>query len=251
MRPPVLAFYLSYAPVIPSDYSEQLTYLLHYPTGANEGQGSLPISLLLQQAVSLSQEPSTSTGASIVLQNRNILDIPIEVPERPARLNTRKRGDGRPTHATKPSVSDKRDISALSSSFPDIPAPASIARNILERGESLGINRAFFSTVSEIRVSIRSLTYSWYLLHGVILTICRKIYQTFPLRFRVKPPSLRTYPSCKALPGRDPHGTSATPKTGTLTISVSVAVGANITMTAMTASIHQSHETIVQAWKRR
>lgn len=152
--PPFLTFHLLVT-VIPSDYSEQLTYLLHYPTAPNDGP--LHISLLLQQAVRLSQEPNTSTGASIVLQNRNILGIPIEVPERPARPNSRKRGDARLAHASKQSVSEKRDARDTSSSAPGF--PETIARNILERGESLGINRAFFSTVSEIRVCYPMLFY--------------------------------------------------------------------------------------------
>jgi TBC1 domain family member 5 len=128
--------------VIPADYSEQLAYLLRYPSPT--GDLSLAISLLLQQAVRLSQEPNTSTGASIVLQNRNILGIPIEVPEAPAATNPRRRR----AHAGQPSSSiEKREASL--GGFPEM-----LARNILDKGESLGINRAIVNTVSELRVRL-------------------------------------------------------------------------------------------------
>ncbi|CAG7846481.1 SubName: Full=Related to molybdenum cofactor biosynthetic protein {ECO:0000313/EMBL:CCA66895.1} [Serendipita indica DSM 11827] len=128
--------------LLPSDYSEQLTYLLRYP--AAEG-GALHVSLLLQQAVRLSQEPNTSTGASIVLQNRNLLGIPIEVPEPPARPTPRRRGDRPQQQQTSiRTPTEKRE--SPQPGFPEL-----IARNIIDKSESLGINRAIFNTVSEIR----------------------------------------------------------------------------------------------------
>ncbi|KIM28970.1 hypothetical protein M408DRAFT_8402 [Serendipita vermifera MAFF 305830] len=130
--------------LIPGDYSEQLTYLLRYPTSSENGP--LHVSLLLQQAIRLSQEPNTSTGASIVLQNRNILNIPIEVPEPPARPTSRKRGDRGVNQGTK-TPNHNRDTSQ--SGFPEM-----FARNLIERGESLGINRAISNTVSELRKNL-------------------------------------------------------------------------------------------------
>lgn len=128
--------------VIPADYSEQLTYLLRYP--ASSDNGPLHVSLLLQQAIRLSQEPNTSTGASMVLQNRNILGIPIEVPEPPVRPTSRRRADRSGVQSAK-AASHLRESSQ--SGFPEM-----IARNLMERGESLGINRAISNTVSELRV---------------------------------------------------------------------------------------------------
>ncbi|KAG8810581.1 hypothetical protein FRC17_002867 [Serendipita sp. 399] len=130
--------------LIPSDYSEQLSYLLRYPT-SSEGGSSLHISLLLQQAIILSRDPNTSAGASIVLQNRNILGIPIEVPERPARPTPRRRGDRPPITTAAPNTGNERKEQS------QFGLPEIIARNILDKSESLGINRAIYNTVSEFR----------------------------------------------------------------------------------------------------
>ncbi|KAG8867855.1 hypothetical protein FRC20_004674 [Serendipita sp. 405] len=134
--------------LIPSDYSEQLTYLLRYSTSV-EGGSSLHLSLLLQQAIRLSQDPNTSTGASIVLQNRNVLGIPIEVPEPPVRPTSRRRGD-RPQIPQIPNSAPRTAHERKESQFG---FPEIIARNILDKSESLGINRAIYNTVSDIRKS--------------------------------------------------------------------------------------------------
>ncbi|TFY80327.1 hypothetical protein EWM64_g3677, partial [Hericium alpestre] len=68
--------------LIPSDYSTQLTYLLRYPT-PSPATSELPATpnhatLLLRQAIALQMSPSSSAGASIVVENRNLLNIPIE-----------------------------------------------------------------------------------------------------------------------------------------------------------------------------
>jgi TBC1 domain family protein 5 len=99
---------------------------------------------LLQQAIRLSQDPNTSAGASLVLQNRNVLGLPIETPEPPVRP-TRRRAEREQAPRT---PVDRREVVSSPGGFPEM-----IARNIIDRGESLGINRAIFNTVSEIRVS--------------------------------------------------------------------------------------------------
>lgn len=128
--------------MIPADYSEQLSYLLRYPVQPDDG--CVPVSLLLQQAIRLSQDPNTSTGASIVMQNRNVLGIPIEVPETAqVEISRRRRGH---TGAQSSSSVERREASL--GGFPEM-----LAKNILDRSESLGINRAIANTVSELRAS--------------------------------------------------------------------------------------------------
>lgn len=151
-------------PVIPSDYSTQLTFLLRYPPPpAHNLASSIPngqsfaachVTLLLRQALSLQISPTVATGASVVYENRNLLNIPSEVPEPPPPPTKRRAGqawtstinDGplralqRPIHL--------RSASSSSLGFPDI------ARNILDRSESLGINRTVMNAVSEIKVRI-------------------------------------------------------------------------------------------------
>ena len=150
-------------PVIPSDYSTQLTFLLRYPTPPvhempvptmNEHSfAACHTTLLLRQALSLQISPTVATGASVVYENHNLLNIVSEVPEPPPPPTKRRAEPGRTS-----SVNDgplrmlQRPIhvrygSSGSLGFPDI------ARNILDRSESLGINRTVLNAVSEIKVT--------------------------------------------------------------------------------------------------
>ena len=157
--------HLTGLPVIPSDYSTQLTFLLRYPpltihhlTNSTANEQSFVAhhtTLLLRQALSLQIAPTVATGASVVYENRNLLNIASEVPEplpppmkrrtEQGRISTMNDGHlrmlQRPMHA--------RYGSSGSLGFPDI------ARNILDRGESLGINRTVMNAVSEIKVTIK------------------------------------------------------------------------------------------------
>ncbi|OBZ75172.1 TBC1 domain family member 5 [Grifola frondosa] len=74
--------------LIPSDYSGQLTYLLRYPTSQTSSQFTPETSLhhttlLLRQALTLQMSPSPTTGVSVIHENKNLLNIPVEVPEPP------------------------------------------------------------------------------------------------------------------------------------------------------------------------
>ncbi|KAF7338357.1 Rab-GAP TBC domain-containing protein [Mycena venus] len=68
--------------LIPSDYSGQLTSLLRYPSHRT-ADGPHHTSVLLRQALALQMSPNQATGHSLVLENRNFLNIPTEVPEPP------------------------------------------------------------------------------------------------------------------------------------------------------------------------
>ena len=112
----------------------------------------------MRQALSLQIAPTVATGASVVYENRNLLNIPSEVPEPPPPPMKRRTEQGRtindgplrmlqrPTHA--------RYGSSGSLGLPDI------ARNILDRSESLGINRTVMNAVSEIKVTVKHTTLS-------------------------------------------------------------------------------------------
>ncbi|KAF9650831.1 RabGAP/TBC [Thelephora ganbajun] len=157
--------------LIPSDYSTQLTFLLRYPplpihnfsnsTTNEQSFATHHIALLLRQALSLQIAPTVTTGASVVYENRNLLSIASEVPEPPPPPMKRRTEQGRipaindgplrmlqrPMHA--------RYGSSGSLGFPDI------ARNILDRGESLGINRTVMNAVSEIKRNLPDLSASF------------------------------------------------------------------------------------------
>lgn len=145
-------------PVIPSDYSSQLTFLLRYPTSAAQDSSTpLPIhssTLLIRQALTLQMSPTPATGVSIVHENRNLLGIPIEVPESPPPPTRRRpRVDGRGHSVSEVNVPGTTRTHARQGSSP-MGLPEMIARNLIERGESLGINKTVMNAVSELKVGI-------------------------------------------------------------------------------------------------
>ncbi|KAG9012881.1 hypothetical protein FRB90_006458, partial [Tulasnella sp. 427] len=131
--------------LIPTDYSSQLTALLRYPPLPPQTQDPVipHANLLLRQAMFIKLAPSPTAGVNVVMENRDALGIPAEVPEpqiRPRRLNTRTppvRG-GRPASA---GVGGdlRRDVGGLQD----------LIANRLFDGTS-----AVFSTVSEIRKNL-------------------------------------------------------------------------------------------------
>ena len=150
----VHGFAHSFTAVIPAEYTEQLTYLMRYPPLDNPFEGVAPTVLLVQQALRLKQFPYPSTGVSVVIQNRDLLNIPAAVPDLPARP-TRRRRELRSTsvHGRLPAIQTQ------SATESQVGLPEVIARNLLDRSEGLGINRAFFNTVSEIRVRFYAIPY--------------------------------------------------------------------------------------------
>lgn len=167
--------------MIPTDYSGQLTYLLRYPslpTSLDPGSPH-PAVLLLRQAFALLTSPSASTGSSIAIENRNLLNIPLEVPE-PQQSPTQSR---RPITRTR---SNTDTLKAGSSKTPQTQSrtppqsvqlglPELFARGLLEKGESLGINKTVMNAVSEIRVSFSFFEFiQLHFTHKMM--IIRKIY---------------------------------------------------------------------------
>lgn len=125
------------------------------PTANEQSFASCHVTLLLRQALSLQISPTVSTGASVVYENHNLLSIASEVPEPPPPPTKRRAEPGRTSAMHDgPLRMLQRPIhvrygSSSSLGFPDI------AKNILDRSESLGINRTVMNAVSEIKVTTR------------------------------------------------------------------------------------------------
>lgn len=136
--------------VIPGDYHTQLTHLLRYPSprslGASQISDNAP-GLLLTQAQLLLMSPTPGTGVTLVMQNRNELGIPVEIPDSPPR----------PLH--------RRGASSVAATFPQMASQGKagherprlqdmITSRIMDANETLGIQRGFLNTISELRVCL-------------------------------------------------------------------------------------------------
>ncbi|EJD06088.1 uncharacterized protein FOMMEDRAFT_104560 [Fomitiporia mediterranea MF3/22] len=152
--------------LIPAEYSVQLTFLLRYPSPPSDIDPSCPnpAILLLRQAFALYTAPNPSTGASIAIENRNLLNIPLDVPEplrspirtRPPPTRPRSSTDAHKAGPSKVPQGQHRPVpqsQSLQMGFPEL-----LARGLFERGESLGINKTVMNAVSEIRKNIPDLT---------------------------------------------------------------------------------------------
>lgn len=150
--------------VIPSDYSEQLTYLLRYPSSPSSSSSSSNSStihhatLLLRQALTLQMSPSPSTGVSVIYENRNLLGIPTEVPEPPPPPPRRRPRPSDRGQSFSANIASRREQGSTSKSAharqqsTPMGLPEMFARGLLERGESLGINKTVMNAVSELKV---------------------------------------------------------------------------------------------------
>jgi len=141
--------------VISSDYSGQLTALLRYPSpttpGRLEGAPHHAI-LLLRQALALQMSPNPATGASIVMENRNLLDIPVDIPTTVLTSSTKRMRGPRPPPAFQMDPTIGRNHSRQASS--PVGISEMFTRGLVERGESLGINKTLMNAVTEIRVGV-------------------------------------------------------------------------------------------------
>ena len=147
--------YLTLWVVIPADYSGQLTALLRYPAPPETRPASRVnhTCLLLQQALFLQRTPNPSSSATVAMENRTALNIPIEVPVPPPPPQ-RRPVQRRQQAGTSPNGEGPRHLGHVrQSSSPPLGIPEMLARGILERGESLGINKTLISAVAELKVS--------------------------------------------------------------------------------------------------
>lgn len=151
--------------VLSSDYSGQLTSLLRYPPPPSSVDPSSPHQavLLLRQAFALYTNPNPSTGASIAIENRNLLNIPLDVPEleapplrrqmRPQQIPMRRRASMDLLSSTAGKEGPNRNRPTQQSQ--QLGLPELFARGLLEKSESLGINKTVMNAVAELRVCIR------------------------------------------------------------------------------------------------
>ena len=144
--------------VIPADYSGQLTTLLRYPspTSMNKVEGTPHHTvLLIRQALALQIAPMPATGASIAMENRTFLNILLEVPASSSMKRTARLPSSSTGSEDSPSArSHSRQVSSPAIGISDM-----LTRGLVERGESLGINKTLLSAVTEIRVSTLTLDY--------------------------------------------------------------------------------------------
>ncbi|KAI0956776.1 hypothetical protein AcW1_005375 [Taiwanofungus camphoratus] len=158
--------------LIPSDYSEQLTYLLRYPSSPSSSSSSSNSStihhatLLLRQALTLQMSPSPSTGVSVIYENRNLLGIPTEVPEPPPPPPRRRPRPSDRGQSFSANIASRREQGSTSKSAharqqsTPMGLPEMFARGLLERGESLGINKTVMNAVSELKRNLPDLATS-------------------------------------------------------------------------------------------
>ncbi|KAG2367540.1 rab-GTPase-TBC domain-containing protein [Suillus spraguei] len=143
--------------LIPSDYSMQLTYLLRYPPSQAEDGALHHTILLLRQASSLEMSRTPSAGAIVMTENRNLLNIPLEVPDPPVQMRRRARPPiSSDFHGTSPGQGEHmRQSPSFQMGLPEL-----IARGLMDRGESLGINKTVMNAVSELRRNLPELAAS-------------------------------------------------------------------------------------------
>lgn len=153
-------------PVISSDYSTQLMHLLRYPTCPVHEEGALyHILLLIRQATALEMLHTPSAGASLAIENRNLLNISLEISEPPPVVRRKARPIER-THQTtfsehisrSPSTEGLRQQPSFQLGFPEL-----IARGLLDRGENLSINKTVMNAMSELKVRLHD-TFEAYVL---------------------------------------------------------------------------------------
>jgi TBC1 domain family protein 5 len=93
-----------------------------------------------------------------MVENRNLLHIPVEVPEHPSSLPSTRAGNNTRDKASSESRSsnsgrgrpepNRHGMHPGSTGLPEM-----IAKGLMDRGESLGINKTLMSAVSELKVN--------------------------------------------------------------------------------------------------
>lgn len=132
-------------------------HLLRYPPCPVHEEGAPHhILLLIRQATALEILHTPFAGASLAIENRNLLNISLEVAEPPPTVR-RKARPAEKTHRTtslehvsgSPLTDGSRQQPSFQLGFPEL-----IARGLLDRGESLGINKTVMNAVSELKVRL-------------------------------------------------------------------------------------------------
>ena len=155
--------------MIPSDYTGQLAHLLRYPHIAPPSDTNVDhphhASLLVKQALALQMAPTPFTGTSVMVENRSLLNIANDVSTTSPPTTMRRAGQPaiRESFAPVSMFRPGQDRShtppghTRQQSSPQLGLPEMITRGLLERGESLGINKTLFNAVTELRVCLHVL----------------------------------------------------------------------------------------------
>ncbi|KAI0086643.1 hypothetical protein BDY19DRAFT_959591 [Irpex rosettiformis] len=187
--------------LIPADYSTQLTYLLRYPSSATGLSSSTPppvhpCALLLRQALTLQMSPTVATGATVNQENFNLLNIPIEIPEAtPPMMRRRAASKNQPYPTSEAGPSSRGPLTPDNNRMhfkhgsASMGIPEMIARGLLERGESLGINKTVMNAVSEFKRNLPDLANTLQRL-PTPMTTHTSSYAAYPL-VDEKPPTER------------------------------------------------------------
>ena len=172
----------------------QLTYLLRYPPCSQVEDGTPHHAvILLRQALSLQMSRTPSAGTFVMTENRNLLNIPLEVPDPPVEMRRRvripERGHSSSSDFHGTSTGQGEHIRQSPSS--QMGLPELIARGLLDRGESLGINKTVMNAVSEIRVSpVTNVDYC----HSLISALSQRNLPELAASLVRTPSMVSTYP---------------------------------------------------------
>ena len=135
-----LVVHLPCAIVLDSDHAGLLTNLLRFPAPSI----NYPFSpfLILSQAFLLRNSITPATGVEVVIQNQEMLGVRAQPPERAVdeiigRKSRGPRGGG-PGHRGRPAPPKGMQ---------------GIAAGLYERAQAAGLDKAFMSTVADLRVS--------------------------------------------------------------------------------------------------
>ncbi|KLO18816.1 hypothetical protein SCHPADRAFT_844411 [Schizopora paradoxa] len=159
--------------LIPADYSGQLTSLLRYSATSStiESSATSHMSLLLRQAILFLSSPNPASGAAVVVENKTFLGLEIEIPEPEPQPQRRRVHPQTGTSMRRKSNADllpsTTNTSDSSSRHPrgagvrqslQLGLPEMIARGLMEKGESLGINKTVMNAVAELRKNMPDIT---------------------------------------------------------------------------------------------
>ncbi|WVQ94062.1 hypothetical protein IAU59_001140 [Kwoniella sp. CBS 9459] len=141
--------------LIAADYPTLLTNLLHYPAPST----TYPFEpfLILSQALFLRNNISPAAGVEVVIQNQDILGVKASPPERPpeeydAGRSPRNRSAGQAGISRGNFGSGRgRGRGGSGSGRPGV---GGLAQGLFERAQAAGLDKAFMSTVADLRKNL-------------------------------------------------------------------------------------------------
>ncbi|KAK8845414.1 hypothetical protein IAR55_006127 [Kwoniella newhampshirensis] len=132
--------------LIEADYPTLLTNLLHYPAPST----TYPFEpfLILSQALFLRNNISPAAGVEVVLQNQDLLGVRASPPEREKDEIHQLRGSARRRGMNRGSMG------ARGGPRGGKPGVGGLAQGLFERAQAAGLDKAFMSTVADLRKNL-------------------------------------------------------------------------------------------------